>query len=324
MAKSFRAGDWVEIRPLSEIMKTLDDRGALDGLPFMPEMARYCGQRFRIAASAHKTCDPTGTTAIRRMKDAVHLETRCDGSFHDGCGAHCRFYWKTAWLVAVEGPAATSAEAPAAAAIAPLLAFTRYQTEAGIRYRCQGTEILRATTPGNNLGQFVKDIGSGNITLAYFLRHVTDLGRKAIWSRLARFRRAAPPASAVAADGSAKAQLHLKPGEWVRVRSAGEIAPTLQEKRGPGFEPEMLRHCGTSHRVLCRVNRVIDERSGKMLKLRNDCVVLDRVACCGLDNKARLFCPRASYYFWREAWLERMEEAAPPVQAPANIKVAAE
>jgi hypothetical protein len=35
-----RVGDWVEIRPLAEIMATLDENGALDATPFMPEMAQ--------------------------------------------------------------------------------------------------------------------------------------------------------------------------------------------------------------------------------------------------------------------------------------------
>jgi hypothetical protein len=321
MTRSFRAGDWVEIRPLREVLKTLGQDGTLDGMPFMPEMARYCGRRFKIVASAHKTCDPTGATDMRRMKDAVHLETRCDGAAHGGCEARCRFYWKTAWLTPVEGPAmAAPVPLPSEAEIAPLRAFTQYQTEAGTRYRCQSTEIVRATRPSRNLGQYAKDIRSGNITLGFFLRHVFGQFGKAAWSRLTRLsRRSAPPCTpASIAGGQAQARLNLLPGEFVRVRPAKEIAATLDEKRGPALEPEMLRHCGKGHRVLYRVNQVIDERTGKMLKLRNDCVVLDNITCAGLDNKARLFCPRACYYFWREAWLERAEDAAPQVQAAAE------
>lgn len=324
MTRPFRAGDWVEIRPLSDIMKTLDGKGALEGLPFMPEMARYCGRRFRIAASAHKTCDPTGLTDMRRMKDAVHLETRCDGSFHDGCEARCRFYWKTAWLAAADGPTAAHVTVPSESDLAPLKAFTRYRTEAGLRYYCQGTEIVRATQQGRNRGQYANDIRSGNITLTYFLRHLTGQLARGAWSRLMRLsplsRRHAPtPCAATAvAGGKAATRLDLRPGEFVRVRPAKEIAATLDAKRGPTLEPEMLRHCGTSHRVLYRVNRVIEERTGRMLKLRNDCVALDNITCGGLDNKARLFCPRACYYFWREAWLERASGFAPAESMPQN------
>src|SRR5262249_30645586 len=38
----FCPGDLVEIRSLDEILKTLNDNGTLDGVPFMPEMAAYC------------------------------------------------------------------------------------------------------------------------------------------------------------------------------------------------------------------------------------------------------------------------------------------
>ena len=36
----------------------------------MPEMAKYCGRSFQVTKSAHKTCDPTGCTDLRRMNDA--------------------------------------------------------------------------------------------------------------------------------------------------------------------------------------------------------------------------------------------------------------
>ena len=41
--KPLRPGDVVEVRPAAEILATLDADGALDGMPFMPEMARVCG-----------------------------------------------------------------------------------------------------------------------------------------------------------------------------------------------------------------------------------------------------------------------------------------
>src|SRR5437867_12743052 len=74
----YRAGDWVEVRSADEILASLDERGCLEGLPFMPEMLHYCGRRFRIFKSAHKTCDTIATYQSRRMANAVHLEgLRC-------------------------------------------------------------------------------------------------------------------------------------------------------------------------------------------------------------------------------------------------------
>jgi hypothetical protein len=39
----FFRGQLVEVRSSAEIAATLDANGKLDGVPFMPEMARYCG-----------------------------------------------------------------------------------------------------------------------------------------------------------------------------------------------------------------------------------------------------------------------------------------
>jgi hypothetical protein len=48
-----RAGDWVQVRTREEILGTLDSRGMLDELPFMPEMLAYCGKRMRVGKRAH-------------------------------------------------------------------------------------------------------------------------------------------------------------------------------------------------------------------------------------------------------------------------------
>lgn len=62
------ASDWVEVLDKEDIFKTLDKDGQLDGLPFMPHMFKYCGQRFRIYKSAYKTCDTvSGHYAGRRV-----------------------------------------------------------------------------------------------------------------------------------------------------------------------------------------------------------------------------------------------------------------
>ena len=55
------AGKWVEVRSSDEILATLDSDGSLDALPFMPELLRYCGKRFRVYKVAHKSCDTSST-----------------------------------------------------------------------------------------------------------------------------------------------------------------------------------------------------------------------------------------------------------------------
>src|SRR6267154_4453392 len=111
---TLRAGEWVEVLSAEEIFSTLDSNHCLDGLPFMPEMLQYCGRRFRVFKSAHKTCDTIQDwKTMRSMPQAVHLAgLRCDGSAHGGCEAGCLLFWKEAWLKPVGGPATPSAARP--------------------------------------------------------------------------------------------------------------------------------------------------------------------------------------------------------------------
>jgi len=93
----------VEVLSEEEILRTLDAKGRLDALPFMPEMLQYCGKRFRVYKRADKTCDTIDNAGSRRMRGAVHLEDlRCDGAAHGGCQARCLIFWKEAWLRRVQ------------------------------------------------------------------------------------------------------------------------------------------------------------------------------------------------------------------------------
>ena len=60
-----RPGEVVRVRPAAEIFNTLDEHGTLDGLPFMPEMLKYCGRKWPLSSSAPTTCAPGWGT--RRM-----------------------------------------------------------------------------------------------------------------------------------------------------------------------------------------------------------------------------------------------------------------
>src|SRR5271155_5328365 len=96
--RKLKVGNWVEVRSKEEILRTLDVEGRLDGMPFMPEMFAFCGKRFQVYKRAHKTCDTVFPVRGRRVSEAVHLDTRCDGASHGGCQASCLIFWKDAWL----------------------------------------------------------------------------------------------------------------------------------------------------------------------------------------------------------------------------------
>ncbi len=103
-------------------------------------------------------------------------------------------------------------------------------------------------------------------------------------------------------------RLDLQPGELVRVKSKEEIMGTLNTdllNRGMGFEEEMARYCGQTTRVRARVDRCIDEGTGRMLEMKSPCIVLEDVVCQGIYHAN---CPREFIPFWREIWLERVEE----------------
>src|ERR1700688_1375978 len=145
------AGDWVEVLSKEDILRTLDKNGRLDGLPFMPQMFKYCGQRFRIYKHAYKTCDTvSGHYVGRSLQDGFHLNLRCDGQAYGGCQAGCLIFWKEAWLRPIEQNNVASAEREptpikrsAGCTEGAVWDATKSddQPEAkGIRYACQATE----------------------------------------------------------------------------------------------------------------------------------------------------------------------------------------
>ena len=313
-----RAGDWVEVRSFDEIRATLDRDGRLDALPFMPEMLPYCGRRFQVVKTAHKTCDTIEHYKSRYMQDAVFLTgLRCDGSAHGGCQAACLIYWKEAWLKRVNGPSVAQADPErldpirAASSEETLAHATRVDSGNGGEpiYRCQATEMLRATTPLAwwKPGQYARDLSSGNFKW-------TEL----IWAVAIQILRIAqrligaaqyPYLKGLAGKDVRVETLNLQPGELVQVRSKEEIMATLNgrlKNRGLYFDDGMALLCGRTFRVLQRVERIIDEKNGKMIRMRHDCVLLEGAVCSGLMSGSRLGCSKAAFLFWREIWLRRL------------------
>jgi len=101
----------------------------------------------------------------------------------------------------------------------------------------------------------------------------------------------------------------LKAGDLVRVLPAKEIESTLdrwKELKGCAFLENMWQYCGTTHRVLQSMERFLDERDYKVKKCRG-IVLLDGVICHGTPVFGR--CDRCCHLFWREEWLERIDES---------------
>jgi hypothetical protein len=318
-----RAGELVEVRSEAEILATLDEKGEFESLPFMPEMRQFCGRRFRVYKRAVKLCDTISWTGMYRMENAVHLEgVRCDGQAHGGCQAGCLTYWKEAWLRRVDpdeeaAPAPEPAVASAGCTVADLLAATRKDAGGEELYSCQATELLRAAptpVPPWELRQYALDVSSGNNGVLEVLRGLVV----GVLNKYQDFSRRLPRPLRVHGgkrypfiDGrlqkTPQETLDLQPGELVRVKSKDEIVRTLDvnnRNRGMTFDAEMLKYCGRHARVLRRVTRIIDERTGKMMEFGNPCIILEDVICTSDYHR---LCPRAIYPYWREIWLERVQ-----------------
>lgn len=320
-----RKGEVVQVRSREEILATLDPDGTLGGLPFMPEMLQYAGQTFTVHARADKTCDTVNMTGTsREMERTVHLSgLRCDGSAHGGCQARCLLFWREEWLRRPDPSAPTppTHRPPADAGDRPpvsvdtLTAATRVPDSDPPIYRCQATELLKASRhlSGFDPRQYVKDLryrNVGPLTLLRGLAITTFNKLQSVSRRLPRWLRYKNgqfyPFYQGTGDGSRTPVTEFQPGELVEIRDKDEIMPTLSPlntNRGMWFDYEMLPYCGTRARVSHKVERIIDESSGRMIKL-SDCLVLEGVVCTG---RYRRFCPRSITPYWRSAWLRRVE-----------------
>lgn len=314
---SLRPGEMVEVKSLPEILATLDDRGTLDGLPFMPEMSASCGKRVRVFRRVDKLNDWVGHSGLRRVRETVLLERlRCDGAHHGGCQANCHLRWKEAWLRRPTSGAAVYSDPGAAAAPSPRQPpssgsdldrlASRADESGGVRYVCQVTELAAGTTSleWRDPRHYLRDLARGNIRLGPWLVGVSIAVFN--WAQRTRGGAGSPNYAVSEQADSPHEVLNLQPGDVVRVRSKREIERTLNSRsrnRGLWFDKELLRFCGGEYRVRSRVDHLIKERTGELIHLTNPCIILDGVTASG---EYLGFCAQNEAIFWREIWLERI------------------
>jgi hypothetical protein len=274
------------------------------------------------------------------MERTVHLGTlRCDGSAHAGCQAACLLFWKEAWLQRVSNePQQTQSSngstnngfatngaakngSPVTGRDLVWLQTTTIQSAPSapeVCYRCQATELKKASQPLPwwKPGQYLRDIfinkeppidvirGFIGATLNILFRRFLEHGYPNVSGPLKQ---------------TPIEELNLQPGEWVIVKSREEIIATLDKhgrNRGLTFDGEMLPFCGQRFRVLRRVEKILEESTGRMIKPRGTSVILENVYC---TSRFRRVCPRAIYSYWREIWLRRAPaeaELSPSAESP--------
>jgi len=341
-----RAGDWVEVRSKAEILMSLDEKGCFQGLPFMPQMFQYCGQRFRVYKRAHKTCDTVNQTGGRWLAGGVHLPLRCDGKAYGGCQAACLLFWKEVWLKPgnkeqnlidnssrrepCQNDELTDGSGCSEEDVWKATKAEHQQAADETRYVCQATQLPYFTTSLRwwNPRQYVEDYISRNATFGrmfcsfvyacyYEFARRRKLGAsfrwlydrfQAVWGGVPFPRRTG---TMRAGEITPTATLDLQPGELVRVKSYNEILSTLDsnnKNRGLFFDAELVPFCGETYSVRARVSNFIDEKTGKLSSLRTPAIILENVWCQSRYSDCRVGCPRSIYSWWREVWLERIPE----------------
>jgi hypothetical protein len=301
-SERLRPGDLVEVKTPDEILATLDAEGAVDSLPFMPEMVEFCGRRFRVSNRAVNVCFTGQHSSPRRFRnnDVVLLEDlRCSGAAHDGCQKSCMIFWRDQWLRKVsESDAQAKVDGEGSQRLR-----SRLKTSTGPKtYYCQSSEILKATNHLSRRERYamcVTDVREGNCSAPEMILRI---GRFALWRMRLMVR-------GDYRQGSSKVTgevLKLQPGELVEVKSFQEIVDTLDEKachRGLLFMRGMRGFCGQPSRVKDRIDKIIVDGTGQMRQLR-DTVQLEG-SLCGCTYQGLGGCSRREINYWREIWLRR-------------------
>jgi len=320
----FLPGDLVEVRSSAEILSTLDERGALENLPFMPEMLSFSGRQFRVSRRAFKTC--VDDQEMRQIENTVFLEdVRCDGKNHGGCAKACLIFWKEAWLKPVgenlecagsaerrrrfPSNSAEESKAPTPLRSAGALQITASDLVALAdrdgQFFCQSSEILNASSPLPfwQPKQYLWDLTHNRVSFFQWVKSlfiavynkIAHLGGFRSWGFVA----------GPGTQNRTRVSLSLQTGDRVRVKSLAQIRETLDADgmhQHLLFAPAMAEFCGREMRVQNRVDKIIIEGTPRQREIK-DTVLLEGATCDGICHR---MCPRQSLLFWRECWLEKV------------------
>ena len=173
------------------------------------------------------------------------------------------------------------------------------------RYFCQSTELVRATKPLSLMQRLricLDDVRFGNVGVFEMIRLIL---LPLFWKTCHKYiipRHVVGPLTR-----TPLMKLGLQPGELVEVKSKEEITQTLNNKgfnRGLRYDHGLNQFCGSRHHVRDRLDRMIIESTGKMVRLEGTVTLED--SCCTCRKTALGGCPRKDLVYWREAWLKRV------------------
>ena len=166
---TFLEGDLVRVKPLEEILATLDSSSTVENMPFMEEMHKFTGQTFIVHRCVDTVYDYGGEKTLRRLKRSVSLAgVRCDGKAHGGsrpAQARCSLIWKSEWLEHAQDRQEAREQTEDQAGSCPS------EIPVAGPYICQYTELVGSSTPLKNHSLFREfmPLITGNVTLAAYL-----------------------------------------------------------------------------------------------------------------------------------------------------------
>ena len=277
--RPLRPGDVVEVRSATEILATLDEDGSLDAVPFMPEMLPARREAVHGVSTGredlrHDRCHRQPANDRHRLPGGPALRRlgprRVSGRLPDlleGSVAAARRRRRRDEAPPTDDGRARGARAARRGRHEDHRELDGETTEV---WRCQATEAFKATTPlkVRDLGQYWREVRSRNYRL---LRFVPLLVRAFVIEVAARTRLiGAVPAHGRRHEPAADRDAESPAGDVVTVRPPEEIARTLDPdglNRGLSFDREMLPFCGRTCVVKERVNRIIDDRNGRMIQI---------------------------------------------------------
>ncbi len=175
---------WGYVKPLAEIQEALNTNGTIDGLPFMPEMVKFCGQRVQVDRFANQVCANIGEVEIRQLADTVVLQVdRCDGQAQSGPAP------KDGRLTQTEVDATENCateprptETNARPFESEMVRLSKHKIPkscqvTSICYRCQATELGTATarTSAFNLRQYRVERKTNRVSIGQISRFLVEV-----------------------------------------------------------------------------------------------------------------------------------------------------
>jgi hypothetical protein len=107
-------GEWVEVRPTSEILATITRKGFNRGMRYDMELAKYSGGRYRVDKRVSKLInEQTGKMMLMKTPciqlEDVYCRAECT-PMRLGCPRASNTYWREIWLRRIDSESAHSGE----------------------------------------------------------------------------------------------------------------------------------------------------------------------------------------------------------------------